>query len=269
MKFGMICLALAATTTLAMANDNGKAGRTSRLGEGCGDCHGVTASSAVTVSMPGVSGPIEMTPGSSREFTIVVAHNALAVAGIDVAVHDAEDGGVNVGTLAGVSNVRLKGTTGELTHAEPVAMSGGQVSFTFTWKAPDVAGTYYVQAIGNAANGDGAEDSRDQWAWMTPVQIVVSTTSGVAEQRRGSSASPVISPMPLTSGSRGSISGLTPGSNVVVLRDMQGRIVHQQTLDAASTADQLPLDAPALPSGIYGVTVTTSGRATRTTLIID
>lgn len=269
MKFGMICLALVASTTLVFANDNGKAGRTSRLGEGCGDCHGVTASAATSVTMPGLGSSIEMTPGSSREFTIVVAHNSLAVAGIGIAVRDAADGGVNVGTLVAGTNVRLKGTTGELTHAEPVPMSGGSVSFTFTWTAPPVAGTYWVQAIGNACNGDGAEDSRDLWSWMTPVQINVTTTSGVAEHGSGGAGSLVIAPMPLMSGGVASIGGLSPGLNHIVMRDMQGRIVHQQTLDVSSGADQLPLRAPSLPSGVYGLTVTTSGRAARTTLLIE
>lgn len=254
MKVVITGLLLAACATSAMANDNGKAGRTSRLGEGCGDCHGINASSATTVSMSGITGPVTMTPGSSREFTVVVAHSSMPVAGVDISVRDAADNGAIVGTIAAGTNVQIKGKTGELTHAAPVTMTAGQAQFTFTWTAPTTPGTYYVQAIGNACDGDGVETDADQWSWMTPVEIVVSSTSDVSDV--AGSAGPSIAPNPAFSGASAQLIGLPSDITRLRIIGIDGGLVFEQPI-VPIDADQ-PIDLPALPSGSYRVIITSS-----------
>jgi hypothetical protein len=142
-------------------------------------------------------------------------------------------------------------------------MSGGSIRFTFTWKAPSQEGTYYMQAIGNAVNGNGNDDANDAWNWMQPVALTVKAATSVAEE--GLSI-PSTYPNPcrpyqtLTLGLDGN------GPMTVVFCDVSGNIVHRVT--AESNGKGLPIDVPSLPPGVYAVVVTDGPRTRRTSLLI-
>ncbi len=59
-------------------------------------------------------------------------------------------------------------------------MANGEARFEFTWKAPSEEGTYFLHAVGNTVNSNGVP-SGDFWAWLEPIEIVVSGTNSVNE----------------------------------------------------------------------------------------
>ena len=246
MKLYIVMIALFATTTIVVANDDGKAGRTSRFGDGCGDCHGIAVSTATSITVQGISQPLTVAPGSTTQFTIVVSHATQNVAGINIAVQDAEDDGAPIGQLTPLSGLRINGPKGELTHSAPQAMSAGAATFTFTWTAPTTEGTYYLQAIGNACNGNGSEDDGDAWSWMNPLPIIVSTPSSVDLSDE-----------------------MYSGPADLILTDLSGSIVHTEHFDTIDySANEGPQPTRHVAPGVYVSTLVHSNGVRRSQLIL-
>lgn len=158
-------------TNLLYADLNGKTGRTSTTSNGCGSCHGSSANSATTVTCSSQSGSFTVQPNSTTTFTVTISHASLPKAGVNIAVKTDQTGTTNIGTLSPETGSGLKLSNGELTNSSPKSLSGGSVSFNFTWTAPSTSGTYYLRAIGNAVNNNGGDDSGDLWNWM-PIQTI-------------------------------------------------------------------------------------------------
>lgn len=237
---------------VALADPNGKAGRTSTMTQGCGDCHGTNAGSTVTLSL---KGPKTMRPGEVGTFSILIGHASNPSAGLSVAVRKTATGtNDGVGTLAVVtgSGLRVRGTgaAAELTQSAPKLMSNKQAEFPFTWTAPTTPGTYYVQAVGNAVNGNGREDAGDDWTFLQPVEIVVEAATSVHEDV---AALATIFPNPCSSAEILNIGTEITGTTQVQLINAQGQIVLDEMMDITNGA--LPKPLAGLPRGVYFIVV--------------
>ncbi len=118
---------------------------------GCNQCH--TGGQTPTVTLVG---PGTVAPGSTTEYTLAIT-----------AVGTQTLGGFNVsstfGTLAtgGANASHTQPTTGadgrrEITHFDPKPASGGAISFSFLWTAPDSFTSVTLNAWGNAVNGNAS-----------------------------------------------------------------------------------------------------------------
>ncbi|GIV55367.1 MAG: hypothetical protein KatS3mg040_0135 [Candidatus Kapaibacterium sp.] len=143
---------------------NGISGQTTA---GC-TCHSTSPSSATSLSL---SGPTTVTPGSTSTFTLTLQNSSRPSAGFDLAIVNSN--GQNAGTLGTVSGQLTQIMSGELTHTQPKSLSGGSVSWQFTWQAPSTPGPYTVRAAGIAVNGNGNADANDQWNLLQSVTVTV------------------------------------------------------------------------------------------------
>ncbi len=143
---------------------NGISGQTT---SGC-TCHSTSPSSATSLSL---SGPTTVNPGSTSTFTLTLQNSARPSAGFDLAIVNSN--GQNAGTLGTVSGQLTQIMSGELTHTQPKSLSGGSVSWQFTWQAPSTPGPYTVRAAGIAVNGNGNNDPNDQWNFLQSVTVIV------------------------------------------------------------------------------------------------
>lgn len=169
----LLLLALAAGPSV-QASDNGFTGRTATTSAGCGSCHSALSGATAVV----LSGPATLAPGAVGSYTCVVTHTPAFTgtnnAGINIAVKTAPNGSTDAGTLT-ASGTNLKKSGNELTHSSPKAMSGSPstTSFTFSWAAPAVAGTYTMQAIGLVTNGA----KPGTWDWAPPLSVTVAAAT--------------------------------------------------------------------------------------------
>lgn len=165
----LLCAMLLYTTQL-FASSGGYTGRTANTSSGCGPsgCHG--GSGSVTLSF---TGPTTVQPGQTVSYTFVVAHGTFPNAGCNIAVKTTQNGSANAGTLT-ASNSELYVSGGELTHSSPKQINQGQAVFSFSWTAPSTPGTYWLQAVGNARQGQAT----GAWNWATPLQITVQAAQG-------------------------------------------------------------------------------------------
>jgi hypothetical protein len=249
------------------AEPSGYAGRTSTSSAGCGSCHGSLANSATTVQLQaGTSTTVA--PGSTTSFTIVVAHASQRVAGVGIAVRTTPTGAVAAGTLAAINGQMTRLRQGEITHAAPKAMQNGQATFTFQWTAPSQEGTYYMQAIGNACNGNGGEDAGDTWAFMEPVAITVTTATSVADDTTPLhvAAGMVVAPNPVIAGTVAELMNLPGDARMLQIVAPNGVVAFQRDLAAQGTSN--PLALPELPSGTYAVLIHTRTSVMRTPLTV-
>jgi hypothetical protein len=258
MIFRVLLLALF-IPCVAIADPNGKTGRTSTMTQGCGDCHGADAGVAVTIAL---NGPKTLKPGEVGTFKIAVGHASNPSAGVSVAIRKTAVGtGDGVGTLAAVTGagLRLRGTGGsaELTQSAPKLMSNKSAEFTFTWTAPTTPGTYYVQAVANAVNGNGRNDAGDDWTFLQPVQIIVESATSVNEELAALST---IFPNPCGPAEILNIGTDITGLSQVQLVNANGQIVLDEMMDISNGA--LPKPLAGLPRGVYFIVVR-NGSVTR------
>ncbi|MCX6155853.1 MAG: immunoglobulin domain-containing protein [Candidatus Kapabacteria bacterium] len=167
-----------------IAKQNGsKTGLTSNTSQGCGQtCHGNNSNSATSLSIASDNGQFSTTPNGVLTFTLTVSSAGKIKAGVDIAVKTTTTGSTNAGTLAPISGEGIQSylTTGELTHTSPgKTMTGGSVTFRFTWTAPPAAGTYYLRAIGIGTNGNGSEDANDLYNWLAVTTLTVSAGGSI------------------------------------------------------------------------------------------
>lgn len=257
--------------TVLMASPSGYVGRTLPTSQGCGGggCHASVASSATTVSLS-TQQPIVVQPGETKQLTVLIAHASRTMAGIDIAVKSSLSSQTNAGMLIAGPGLFL--SAGELTHSSPKTMSGGQVSFSFSWKAPTIPGTYFLLATGNAVNGNGRQDANDIGNHMTPIQITVEQPSNVAD-----AVIPVVT----------SLASPLPSSDLVTIEfkadpqerfeatvtDMQGQRIFEGNVTTeteqgrfewnGSTAEGIPAR-----TGAYVITLVSNRRVVRSRALI-
>ena len=245
---------------IALADPNGKTGRTSTMTQGCGDCHGSNAGNATSISL---KGPSTVGAGQMATFTIVIGHASNPSAGVAVAIRQSPTGtsdGIGVLSTITGAGLRVRGMGGsqELTQSAPKLMSNKQAEFAFTWTAPTTPGKYYVQAVGNAVNGNGRNDGADDWTFLEPVEIVVESNTSVLEDVAGLSS---IFPNPCATGEILNIGTEISGVSQVQLVNANGQIVLDEMMDI--TRGALPKPLAGLPRGVYFIVVRNEGTTRR------
>jgi len=181
MYLSLLCALIVTASFNVIADPGGKAGRLLATSGGCGDCHGGSPSSATSVSIISKSGSFTVKPGTKLELTAAVAHPSKLAAGINIGVKSAPNSNTNIGTLDVLAGQGLKKSSSELVQSSPKNMTNGKSEFSFTWTAPTQEGIYYLMATGNAVNRNGG-DSGDEWNYMQPIQLTVSSTTDIGNE---------------------------------------------------------------------------------------
>ena len=251
---------------IVLADPSGKTGFTSKISTGCGTCHGGNAGAAVTIAL---EGPRSIKPGEKVDFSIIVGHATARSAGVSITVRSTATGMMGaVGTLSippsgSGLRVRTPGSGQEITQAAPKTMSGGTVTFPFSWTAPSTPGTYWVQAVANAVNGDGSESNADDWTFLEPVAITVEATSSVEDLP----VMTTIYPNPLAPSQTLHLDAELSGATQITIMNAQGLAVINEMMDLQNGA--LPRPLAELPRGVYFVTATSGSVTRRGSFIIE
>ena len=155
----MTALTLLLLSPDAMAYSSGKTGSST---SGCGGCHGSSPDSTTTATLS--TAKMVVAPGETVNIEMLLSTTTSSLDG----------GALNVsatgGTLQAGSNTQT--ISGEITHSRTESMSGGSLTFDFTWIAPSQEGDVTFYAAGNAVNGNGST-SGDGWN-TTSMTVVVS-----------------------------------------------------------------------------------------------
>ena len=266
----LFSLCIIANISITHAYPNGISSKVLANSGGCGGggCHGSSASQATSVSISSKSGSFTINPGGTLELTAIVAHASKNGAGINIGVKSSATSATNQGTLNVVTGQGLKKTQNELVHSARKSMASGKASFTFTWTAPTIEGTYYVLACGNAVNGDGGQ-SGDQWNFMSPIAITVASASKVQEQIF---INPIIAPNPLIG--IGTLSFVLEQASEVEysIIDVLGNLVSKQYIGFLSAGPQyqtINTISQNISSGHYSVILRTGSSAISLPLIVQ
>ncbi len=166
--FSVFALAILGASYSAFSREDGIIGRTRKGPEpGC-TCHGSNPTPGVNIQW---IGPDTVVAGQSSNFSIVVSGGPLVRAGTNIAVRS--------GSLA-VTDNSLQLISGELTHTGPKAPSGGNVTFTFSYRAPNTPGLDTIFANANSVDFTGGNDN-DNWNFASNRRVVVKLASGVVQ----------------------------------------------------------------------------------------
>lgn len=139
----------------------GITGKTYRTGgEGC-SCHNSVPTTSVEVRFLNAD---SVGKGQTKTITIKIQGGSAVAGGFNVAVLN---GVLNVGTDAGVQKIG-----NELTHTAKRLFSGGEVTWTFNYTAPNTIGYDTLYAVGNSVNNNG-QNTGDTWNFLIrfPVKI--------------------------------------------------------------------------------------------------
>lgn len=249
---------LCITHTSVIASSTGVTGRVATNGTGCGgnDCHGSVSQGTTVSILEAVDGKITMKPGVTVTLTLQVFNPNKTAAGCNIGVKTVKNGFIRAGTLVAISGSGLYLLGSELTHASPKTMTDGSATFEFEWKAPTNQGTYYLQAAANAVNESGTPDG-DNWNFMEPVQIVVSTEVGVH-----SAESPLTSIYPVPAHGNVTITAeAVAGTDVsITIVDALGAVIREWTGQCNNGAfvyvwNGRSQDGSPAPPGVYVVAV--------------
>jgi hypothetical protein len=143
-----VVFTIVSTSFFLYAYSTGITGVTLKNGDGC-TCHNPTPSANVSVM---ISGPTQLLPNQTAEYTVTISGGALTAAGTNIA---ASEGVLNIGT-------GLQKIGDELTHTSPKTPVSGNVAFTFNYTAPATPQSVTLYANGNSVNLNGGNDG-DQW----------------------------------------------------------------------------------------------------------
>lgn len=136
---------------------------------GCGNagCHGPSNSALTNIQVTGLpSVAVGYTAGATYTVTVNVVSAGKTRAGINLSVN------TGLITSVGANLTQVTGTS--IRHTTPKVMTSGATTFTFTWKAPNVANqALLVFASVNAANNNG-NATGDVWAtYSTSVPLTI------------------------------------------------------------------------------------------------
>lgn len=140
------------------------------LATGCNGCHSGGLTPTVTLM-----GPTGLPAGSTAAYTLQITPIGLQnEGGLNVR---ADDGTLAVGGSDSFLTQTIIGTGGlaEITHSSPKSASGGFVTFSFLWTAPNTPGSVTMTGWGNAVNGDTHRTG--DAASMATLMVAVSAAS--------------------------------------------------------------------------------------------
>ena len=213
----------------AYSRSNGITGRTKKSGDpGC-TCHGDNPTAGVNVQW---IGPDTVTAGQTVNYSLVVTGGPLVRAGTNIATRN--------GVLANTDG-SLRIQSGELTHVSPKQPSGGNVTFPFSYRAPNAPGLDTIFANGNSVNFDD-ENSGDSWNFASNRRVVVRTATGVTSSN-GMPIEFALSqnyPNPFNPETNITFSLINKNRTTLEITDITGRVI-------ASLVNEI------LPAGIYSV----------------
>jgi len=142
----------------------GITGRTNKGPDpGC-TCHGGSPTPGVSAI---ISGPSTIAPGATATYTVTITGGPLVRAGVNIATSS--------GSLAPVSGSGLVLEGDELKHSSPKSPSGGAVTFSFDYTAPNSVGTQTLYATANSVNFNG-NSSGDEWNHAPNFTVNVSSS---------------------------------------------------------------------------------------------
>ncbi|WP_434388094.1 MXAN_6652 family MXYO-CTERM-anchored protein [Melittangium boletus] len=167
-------LSLSLLSSSAFANSAGVSGQSNKQNQSCNGCH--FGGTAPTVTL---TGPTELEPGATGQYTLVITGGAAKVGGMNVAVDN------SAAKLAAGTGSKTIGD--EITHIKPQAFTGNELRFDFSLVAPTTPGTIKIFGAGNSANGDlGSEGDRGSTTTLS-VTVPGAKGDGSAEAQGGCS----------------------------------------------------------------------------------
>jgi hypothetical protein len=131
---------------------------------GCGSCHGSGATTGLSVV---ITGPDSLAKGMSSSYTLTVSSSNGDKGGLDVAVRS--------GTLA-TNQSGTKLLNGEIVQTTGKNFSGGSVSFTFNYIAPNLNTVDTIFSTGLSSTG-GTSGS---WNWFEK-RVKIYTVTGIIQ----------------------------------------------------------------------------------------
>jgi hypothetical protein len=151
-------------TYLTMTSSN--SGQMGVAATGCGSCHG-SQNNATTITVTGIPAT-GYVAGTSYPVTLTVANAAVTL------THGGFDLNFSGGTISNApAQTMVMGT--ELHHTSKKAMTGGSVSWSFNWTAPN-SSAVTLNVSANAVNNNNG-DSGDQWNKVTLNYTLATPTS--------------------------------------------------------------------------------------------
>ena len=144
---------------IVYAYSTGITGVTKKNGDGC-TCHNPSPSGNVSVA---ITGPAVVQINSTNNYDITITGGPLT------------RGGTNIAALTGTLNTvnaELQKIGDELTHIQPKAVSGGSVTFSFSYTAPAAEGFDTLYANGNSVNFNG-QNTGDEWNFASNFAVQV------------------------------------------------------------------------------------------------
>ena len=165
-KFYLTLVLLFSLTIYLYAFSGGVTGKTKKNGNGC-TCHGSFSSNVNVV----IEGPENMSPGETKEFSLIISGGPLLAGGTNISA--------SAGELIAGLGTQLLGN--ELTHSQPKLSSEGKVIFPFSFTAPSVEAEVTLFANGNSVNLDGT-NSGDSWNFAPNKIIAVKNPTDINEE---------------------------------------------------------------------------------------
>lgn len=220
--------------------------------DGC-TCHGDGESSdATTVEITTAATVFE--PGQTYDFVVTVKNANNPEAGFSLSNSRVKDS-VFTTTDAGA---RAPNNRSYVTHRAPRALTDGEASWTFKYRAPRTPGvTDVIYAAGNAVDNNGNASAGDQWNRAT---YTVTTASGSVDRKEDIAGSFTVGPNPSKNFSKLFFDLKKHASLRVSLVDVAGREVYLNHVEnAAPGRGETLLDMTDLPAGDYFVHVTSGG----------
>ena len=164
-------LIVAMLSFLFYAYHNGITGRTMKSTEpGC-ICHSATPSQLVNVV---IEGPDQLMTNQTASYTVRISGGPLVRGGTNIAVSE--------GDLQPGDGLQKIGA--ELTHILPKQPLNSEVTFEFSYTAPDTMTTITLYANGNSVNFNGNENG-DSWNFADNKMITVTPSTDVEDEIDG------------------------------------------------------------------------------------
>ena len=165
---------LLAQTNMALADANGRAGRSGATTSTCASCHSLAAS-GTTVKFGVATGsfPTSVVANSVNVFTFTVSGGPAVSAGLDIHASGGTLSATGPGTKILVS---------EVVHSAPTTpFPATGVVYSFTWTAPAVAGTVTLHGAGVSGDGRsgiaGVDTEATDGTAITSVPIMVTAAT--------------------------------------------------------------------------------------------
>ncbi|HNF71972.1 MAG TPA: hypothetical protein PLP34_06150 [Chitinophagaceae bacterium] len=211
-------------------------------GTNCSTCHG-SKNTNTTVMLNGL--PSNYIVGQTYPVSFTVINTGEVNAGFNIKCSG--------GTFVAGTGSKTNGAQTEITHTAPMALSGSQATFNFSWIAPAspsvTSGTF--SAVGNAVNGNLSDDSGDQWNNISQT-IPIGSPSGINEVNTtgfNCSPNPVQDKMTLQ--------GLSTDASGVLIIGLNGQVMNAPMVILNG---QCYVDCSQLTTGTCFVTARSNGK---------